>query len=222
MCDNTCLPQSKLCNGKQDCYDGSDEDNCNSTSRVYHQIGFLFPYKRTLNATSFLIFWYMPTSENKTFEYLPSISIASTNTWTNHTKWVENTEHRFSNLMPFTTYNVTVFVRLKNTKLVDSPYLYINVTTAEGMPSEPLNVNVTQLNGSRVQVSWDPPKDSFGILKEYTVYYSIQTINVQPANSVKVSPQERSIVLESNFETNKTYAFWVRRYFQHYSSNRCL
>lgn len=209
LCDDRCMPLSKLCNGKVDCYDGTDEENCNQTKRVY-QIGFLFPYKRTLNATSFLIFWYMPINDNTIFEYLPSISIANTNAWTNHTTWIENTEHRFSNLKPFTTYNVTVFVRAKNTIHIEPPYMYINVTTAEGVPTEPLNVNATQLNGSRVKVSWDAPKESFGILKEYIVYYSIQTMNVFPANSVKVNPYERTIVLESNFEPNTTYAFWVR------------
>lgn len=207
-CDNTCMPRSKLCDKKVDCYDGTDEENCNNTARTY-QIGFLFPYKRTLNATSFLIFWYMPTGVNQTFLYLPSISISGSNKWTNHTEWIENTEHRFGFLTPFTSYNITVFVKVRGTDYVDPPYLYINVTTAEGMPTEPLNVNATQLNGSRVKVDWGAPLNPFGVLKEYTVYYSIQTINVQPAHSVKVSPHERSIILESNYEANKTYAFWV-------------
>lgn len=69
---------------------------------------------------------------------------------------------------------------------------------------------MTQLNNSRVQISWDPPKEAYGILKEYTVYYRAQTISVQQAHSVKVSPQEHSIVLESHFEPNTTYEYWVR------------
>lgn len=208
MCDNTCLPESKRCNGKIDCYDGSDEENCNGTSKVY-QVGYLFPYKRTLNSSSFLVFWYMQGGDNKTFEYLPSISKAGNNKWANHTTWIEHTEFRFTNLTAFTTYNITVYVRIKGSQHVDTPYLSINVTTAEGMPKEPMNVNVTQLNGSRVIVSWDAPTEVFGILKEYTVYYGIQSPTVNPVNSVKVSPADRSIVLESNFEANSTYNFWV-------------
>lgn len=181
-------------------------------NRPFLQINYLFPYKRTLNATSFLVFWYMPRSanDNRTFEYLPSISEINTNIWTNHTEWVENTQHRFSNLKPFTTYNVTVYARVKGSNDIDAPYLYINVTTDEGVPNPPLNVNATQLNGSRVQVSWDPPKQAYGILKEYTVYYRPETNSVQQAHFVKVSPQEHSIVLESNFEPNTTYIYWVR------------
>lgn len=81
---------------------------------------------------------------------------------------------------------------------------------ASGVPTEPINVKVNQLNNSRVHISWDPPKEAYGILKEYTVYYRAQTISVQQAHSVKVSPHEHSIVLESNFEPNTTYEYWVR------------
>lgn len=147
---------------------------------------------------------------SRQFEYLPSISVSGTNEWKNNTKWIENTEYRFLNLKPYTKYNATVYVREKGSTRVDPPFVFSEVTTAEGSPSHPLNVTVSQLNGSRVQVSWQPPQEPSGVLKEYTVYYTVQTINVQPVSSVKVSPMERSIVLESNFEGNKTYAFWVK------------
>lgn len=87
-----------------------------------------------MNATSFLIFWYMPVNgaESQSFVYLPSITKANTNNWANNSEWIENTQHRFTSLIPFTTYNVTVYVRVKDSDHVDPPYLYINVTTAEG------------------------------------------------------------------------------------------
>lgn len=69
--------------------------------------------------------------------------------------------------------------------------------------------NLTSDTAYEFQVSWDPPQEVFGILKEYTVYYGIQSPTVSPVNSVKVSPADRSIILESNFEANSTYNFWV-------------
>lgn len=101
-------------------------------------------------------------------------------------------------------------MRVNGSERVDPPYLYIDVTTAEGVPTEPLSINATQLNGTRVQVSWEPPRELYGILKEYTVYYRAQSIILQQAHSVKVSPQEHLTLLESNFEPNTTYEFWVR------------
>lgn len=176
-------------------------------------MSYVFLHKKTLNATSFLVFWYRPANgdEKQEFEYMPSIALAEVDVpqWKNES-WMTNTEHRFANLKPFATYNVTIYVRPKGSLRVDPPSNYLNVTTAEGVPSEPLNVNVRQLNGSRVQVSWSPPKEAYGVLREYTVYYRAQTYNVQQAHSVKVSPNENSIVLEENFEPNNTYEYWVR------------
>lgn len=219
----TCVAHNPKFCFSVDCSDIDDEFNCNATGAHHYQVSHLMQHKRTLNATSFLIFWYMPSiygQQQIHFEYLPSISLADTkDTWTNHTAWIENTEHRFANLTPYTTYNVTVYAREKNSKTIDPPYLYLNVTTAEGNPTEPLNVFVSQLNGSRVQVSWDPPKEPYGILKEYTVYYRSQSINVQQPHSVKVSPHEHSIILESHFEPNTTYEYWVRARNSKYESS---
>ena len=65
-----------------------------------------------------------------TFEYLPSIY--SHGDWKNVTTWIEQTEYRFTNLEPFTLYNVTVYVRIKGSTKVFVPYLYYEVATAEG------------------------------------------------------------------------------------------
>jgi sortilin-related receptor len=77
-------------------------------------------------------------------------------------------------------------------------------------PTEPLNVSAGQINGSRVQVSWESPKEVNGFLDSYTVYYRPQSINVGPAQSVKVSSAETSIIIESEFRPNVTYEFWVK------------
>lgn len=119
----------KICDGDRDCYDGSDEADCNKTQRIYQvvQIGV---DERTLNASSFLIYWWIAVPQNLTFEYLPSIF--SNNSWRNNTDWTENTDFRFVNLKPYTLYNVTVYVRIKGQNTIFPPYLFYEVPTTEG------------------------------------------------------------------------------------------
>lgn len=160
-----------------------------------------------LNATSFLIYWWIAVPQNMTFEYLPSIH--SNGTWKN-TTWIEATEFRFSNLEPFTLYNVTVYVRIKGSTKEFVPYLYYEVATAEGVPMEPINVSATQINGSRVQVSWAPPVKTNGHLEGYSVYYRSQLQRTSSAQIIRVSAAELSLIIESEFQGNITYEFWVK------------
>lgn len=82
-----------------------------------------------LDATSFLIYWWIAVPQNMTFEYLPSIY--NKGAWKN-VSWTEASEYRFTNLEPYTPYNVTVYVRIKGTTKEFVPYLYYEVATAEG------------------------------------------------------------------------------------------
>lgn len=131
FCDDTCFPLMKECDGAQDCVSGSDEDlkKCANHQRVY-QVVSIGVNERTLNTTSFLIYWWIAVPQNLTFEYLPSIFIKGA--WRNNTEWVNQTEYRFNNLEPFTLYNVTVYVKIKGSHHEFVPYLYYEVATAEG------------------------------------------------------------------------------------------
>jgi len=68
--------------------------------------------------------------QNMTFEFLPSIY--SNHHWKNVSTWIDTNEYRFSNLEPFSLYNVTVYVRIKNSNKIFVPYQYYEVATAEG------------------------------------------------------------------------------------------
>ena len=162
-----------------------------------------------LNATSFLIYWWIAVPQNMTFEYLPSIY--SGGVWKN-ASWIEATEYRFSNLEPFTLYNVTVYVRVKGSMKVFTPYLYYEVATSEGVPLEPINVSVAQINGSRVQVNWAAPQKPNGHLEGYSVYYrsTSQSQRYSNAQIIRVSAAELSLIIESEFQGNITYEFWVK------------
>jgi sortilin-related receptor len=125
------------------------------------------------------------------FEYLPAIS--TNNIWKNNTKCTESNEFRLTNLKPFTLYNLTIFVRAKGSDKVFLPYLFYEVVTNEGceyanwsresavftvlflfyfsqIQPNPPNVSAGQINKSRVQVSWESPKEN-GFLDSYTDYY---------------------------------------------------
>lgn len=52
MCDNICLPQSKLCDGKVDCFAYDDEANCNGEWKLYENL-VLFNIELTLRHLSF-------------------------------------------------------------------------------------------------------------------------------------------------------------------------
>jgi sortilin-related receptor len=164
--------------------------------------------ERMLNATSFLIYWWIAVPQNMTFEYLPSIY--SNGAWKNISGWIEQNEYRFTNLDPFTLYNVTAYVRIKGTNKEFVPYLYYEVATAEGVPTEPINVSATQINGSRVQVSWSAPTKKNGHLEGYSIYYRSQVQRSSSPQIIRVSAAELSLIIEYEFQGNMTYEFWVK------------
>lgn len=78
------------------------------------------------------------------------------------------------------------------------------------MPSEPINVSAIQTNGSRVQVSWAAPLKPNGHLEGYTIYYRRQQQSNANAQAIRVSAAELSFTIESVFQDDAIYEFWVK------------
>ncbi|KAK0098602.1 hypothetical protein PV326_006350 [Microctonus aethiopoides] len=204
-CDGTrCLGSSTYCDGKQDCFDNFDESNCEKNNTRIYQAMVVGVDERSTNATSLFIFWWMAIPTNVTFEFLPSIAPIETGAkWTNASSWTEHTEYHFNHLQPYTSYNLTVYVRQKGHAEASPPLKYYSGKTAEGVPSEPWDVTARQMNGTRIEVSWLPPLLPNGIITKYEVY------RTPPIPPVQTTTQKTTHVFDFPFETNKTYSFWV-------------
>lgn len=78
------------------------------------------------------------------------------------------------------------------------------VTTGEGVPSPPWNVTAVQRNGTRIEVTWQPPIHPNGQITGYHVY---MTPPIPPA---PVYPQQKTtVIIDDAFEAGKNYSFWV-------------
>lgn len=81
---------------------------------------------------SLLFYWVAPTYSSN-LEYLPSISeLRLPETYVNKT-WTTKTNYRFTSLRPYTTYNLTVYVREVNKPdVIYPPAYFLLATTTEG------------------------------------------------------------------------------------------
>lgn len=87
--------------------------------------------ERGINGSSLLLYWWIPIPEKVQLEFMPSISKFGTNSFTNQT-WINQSEYLFTSLEPFTKYNMTVYVRLKESKTIFPPAKYFISRTGEG------------------------------------------------------------------------------------------
>ncbi|CAH0727121.1 unnamed protein product, partial [Brenthis ino] len=209
QCDDglKCLWQVKVCNGHQDCYDGSDEANCtNEDKRTFYNSISIGVDQFSINSTSFLISCWLPQKKFVMMNYLPSISKISDGTWKNMT-WTNESVYIFTDLEPYTEYNVTVYIKDSRTESVYASDKYVSTMTGEGEPSPPRRLTVRQMVGRRVNLIWDPPAQPRGALLSYTVYYVPPLPPIQ--RLVRAENKPVSVVLEGFFKPNKNYSFWV-------------
>lgn len=204
-CDvDRCIPQSGFCDGKQDCYDGFDESNCNKTERVY-QVLQMSVDEHGINTTSLLLYWWLPIPQNITFEFRPSISKVTPGSKFMNFTWIEYSEFRFTNLEPYTEYNMTVYVRVKGSQKSFTPAKYVMARTGEGIPTPPQKITVEQRNGSHVLVQWTPPITPNGEIIEYEVCWA------PPIPPIKetIKSNRTFHLVTADFQPNIEYSFWV-------------
>jgi len=217
QCDfNGCFPLAKMCDQHQDCYDGYDESNCdNSTAKVY-QVTQMGVDDHGTNSSALHLYWWI-RNLSETLEFLPSyaeVRNGSSFSWTN-TTWTDHSEYLFSKLRPYTVYNLTVYVRVKNKEEVFPPVKYVTAQTGEGVPSPPWNVTAMQLNAWQVLVSWQAPRSPYGTIVNYVVY---QTPPVPPIQKLHTG-SKTSLIMNGEYYANVNYSFWVMARNGAYDSN---
>ncbi|XP_060532386.1 sortilin-related receptor-like isoform X2 [Cylas formicarius] len=206
-CDGgSCYPLSVMCDGKVNCKDGYDESNCTRKSRVYQVLEMGFEAGST-NDTSLFLYWTIaPPPNNVTLEFMPSITQLGLDKWHNKS-WSDQKEYLFEGLKPFTSYNMTVYVRVLKTDVVFPPAKYFVASTLEGKPTPPWNTTAVQKNGSHILIAWQPPVQPNGIIQSYRIIWA-------PIDSavivLKLNGNETSHLLSADFQHNQEYSFAVK------------
>jgi len=84
------------------------------------------------NSSVLHLYWWIH-NVSEPLEFLPSYAEVNRTSviWTN-TTWIDRSEYVFSKLRPYTLYNLTVYVKVKNQTVAYPPGKYVTATTGEG------------------------------------------------------------------------------------------
>ncbi|CAH1965200.1 unnamed protein product [Acanthoscelides obtectus] len=91
------------------------------------------------------------------------------------------------NLMPYTSYRLTVSSIINNNNFSPTSDPMLNTTTEAAPSTPPLNVTVYKVTNSSISLKWEKPATINGVLKYYMVYYN--------NNSTKVDPHHNNVTL---------------------------
>ncbi|CAH0560374.1 unnamed protein product [Brassicogethes aeneus] len=218
-CDgSSCYPLSLLCDNKQDCHDGYDERNCSNRSQRIYQVMQMGVNERGVSDSSLSIYWWIQRPSEIKLEFIPSISRVGDDKWENKTA-TDDTEYEFTNLEPYTKYNITIYVKIKNSGTVFPPAKHFIAHTVEGVPSEPWNVTAKQINGSHILLKWNAPKHPKGVITNYrVVWYQ----NDRFITDVRLRGSETKHLLPVDLEHGKVYNFYVIAINNKFESNKSI
>ncbi|XP_057695606.1 sortilin-related receptor [Corythoichthys intestinalis] len=169
-----CVLNEEWCDGFLDCSDHSDEDNCTANTLAYKvqnlqwnpdfsgaiTLTWSYPKKISLNSCLYVVYY----------------RVIGTQPWTTIDTHSSTTSYKLKVLRPDTTYQVKVLAQCL--KKLHSNNEMITVRTPEGLPEPPTNLKLScdESKDGTVDVSWSPPHNGNGLIREYIVEYSEQNL----------------------------------------------
>lgn len=91
----------------------------------------MFIDEHETTSDSLALYWVPP--KNLSLEYLPSICESRMPETCINKTWMSKTSFKFTSLKPFSSYNMTVYVRQKDSPdIIYPPAFFILASTAEG------------------------------------------------------------------------------------------
>uniref|UniRef100_A0A3Q4ICD5 Phosphatidylinositol phosphatase PTPRQ-like n=1 Tax=Neolamprologus brichardi TaxID=32507 RepID=A0A3Q4ICD5_NEOBR len=117
---------------------------------------------RNLSSSSFGVVWQRPLEANGEITEYTLILVGPEGTDTTHTP---NTSFVFTNLLPYTAYNLTITAA---TRKGSGPSLLLQLHSDESGPtSPPRNLTIYNHTAVSVWLSWEPPLEPNGVVIKY-------------------------------------------------------
>ncbi|KAL0973055.1 hypothetical protein UPYG_G00198300 [Umbra pygmaea] len=165
-----CLLEGEKCDGFIDCFDHSDEDHCTADSMVYkvQNLQWTADFSGAITLT-----WSRPKNlPPSTCYFLVFYRPVGNQQWTSMDTHSNKSSYKLTVLRPDTTYQVKVLTQCLS-KLHKTNEV-LTLRTPEGLPDPPRNLQLScdDREDGTVEVSWNTPDKTHGLIREYIVEYS--------------------------------------------------
>ncbi|KAM6293009.1 phosphatidylinositol phosphatase PTPRQ [Porphyrio hochstetteri] len=153
--------------------------------------------KSNITAKSFSVMWDPPTIVTGKFSYRVDLYGPSGHILDNSTK-----DHKFvfSNLVPFTTYDVYVGAE---TSAGVGPKANLTVFTPADVPGAVSDLRLAEVEATYIKIVWRKPRQPNGIVTQYRVKVHVQETEVTLENTILRGKNKHVIDSLEPYETNE-------------------